>query len=119
MQRLIYLRFFFFQAEDGIRALYVTGVQTCALPIYARFDAVLLPGEAAPPLAQPVADGVGRGLPQVGPTRADGTMPPRGGRPRREEKEEAGGGRRRGRGDPPARPGFVDGKQEGQEAQRG
>src|SRR6266496_4843644 len=28
--------FFFFQAEDGIRDLYVTGVQTCALPIYAR-----------------------------------------------------------------------------------
>src|SRR5690349_22065976 len=26
--------FFFFQAEDGIRGLYVTGVQTCALPIY-------------------------------------------------------------------------------------
>src|SRR5215469_17573915 len=25
--------FFVFQAEDGIRALYVTGVQTCALPI--------------------------------------------------------------------------------------
>src|SRR5204862_1258886 len=25
--------FFFFQAEDGIRVLYVTGVQTCALPI--------------------------------------------------------------------------------------
>src|SRR5204863_5111867 len=24
---------FFFQAEDSIRALYVTGVQTCALPI--------------------------------------------------------------------------------------
>src|SRR5438874_4217555 len=24
---------FFFQAEDGIRGLYVTGVQTCALPI--------------------------------------------------------------------------------------
>src|SRR5215471_20526141 len=24
---------FFSQAEDGIRALYVTGVQTCALPI--------------------------------------------------------------------------------------
>src|SRR6266496_5849918 len=38
------LSFFFFQAEDGIRDLYVTGVQTCALPIsplgrgsYARF----------------------------------------------------------------------------------
>src|SRR6266496_3761325 len=27
------LVFFFFQAEDGIRDLYVTGVQTCALPI--------------------------------------------------------------------------------------
>ena len=26
--------FFFFQAEDGIRAYDVTGVQTCALPIY-------------------------------------------------------------------------------------
>src|SRR5690349_18918610 len=26
-------RYFFFQAEDGIRDLYVTGVQTCALPI--------------------------------------------------------------------------------------
>src|SRR5205085_4197974 len=25
---------FFFQAEDGIRALTVTGVQTCALPIW-------------------------------------------------------------------------------------
>src|SRR5256886_9218268 len=28
-----FLRFFFFQAEDGIRDLTVTGVQTCALPI--------------------------------------------------------------------------------------
>src|SRR5690606_40398120 len=27
--------FFFFQAEDGIRDFHVTGVQTCALPIYA------------------------------------------------------------------------------------
>src|SRR5207249_9643334 len=29
------LCFFFFQAEDGIRDRNVTGVQTCALPIYA------------------------------------------------------------------------------------
>src|SRR2546429_3184993 len=28
--------FFFFQAEDGIRDVAVTGVQTCALPISAR-----------------------------------------------------------------------------------
>ena len=26
--------FFFFQAEDGIRDIDVTGVQTCALPIF-------------------------------------------------------------------------------------
>src|SRR5438445_4864980 len=38
---MVYLRvilsmlfFFFFQAEDGIRDIGVTGVQTCALPIY-------------------------------------------------------------------------------------
>src|SRR2546430_3441192 len=30
---LVDLFFFFFQAEDGIRDLTVTGVQTCALPI--------------------------------------------------------------------------------------
>src|SRR5699024_11599420 len=28
--------YFFFQAEDGIRDRNVTGVQTCALPIYRR-----------------------------------------------------------------------------------
>src|SRR2546422_6381581 len=32
----VYLIFFFFQAEDGIRDVAVTGVQTCALPISAR-----------------------------------------------------------------------------------
>src|SRR5256886_13634502 len=32
MRRVLIL-FFFFQAEDGIRDLTVTGVQTCALPI--------------------------------------------------------------------------------------
>src|SRR6266702_7075002 len=30
---MAFLLFFFFQAEDGIRAGHVTGVQTCALPI--------------------------------------------------------------------------------------
>src|SRR5690606_39384175 len=28
--------FFFFQAEDGIRYFHVTGVQTCALPIFGK-----------------------------------------------------------------------------------
>src|SRR2546421_4935387 len=39
------LFFFFFQAEDGIRDLIVTGVQTCALPILSHVtsDAQLRP----------------------------------------------------------------------------
>src|SRR3712207_493584 len=32
--------FFFFQAEDGIRDIGVTGVQTCALPISAAADKI-------------------------------------------------------------------------------
>src|SRR2546429_434820 len=37
---MVLLVFFFFQAEDGIRDVAVTGVQTCALPILvARWDA--------------------------------------------------------------------------------
>src|SRR3989449_4865806 len=32
----VFCFFFFFQAEDGIRDVAVTGVQTCALPIYGR-----------------------------------------------------------------------------------
>src|SRR2546429_2420885 len=35
--------FFFFQAEDGIRDVAVTGVQTCALPIYAHHGSRLAP----------------------------------------------------------------------------
>src|SRR2546422_1394213 len=32
--------FFFFQAEDGIRDVAVTGVQTCALPIFISSDKI-------------------------------------------------------------------------------
>src|SRR4051794_41722104 len=32
------MSFFFFQAEDGIRDGRVTGVQTCALPIFSRIS---------------------------------------------------------------------------------
>src|SRR5689334_24072498 len=39
----IFVFFFFFQAEDGIRDGTVTGVQTCALPIFwVRFPHMLL-----------------------------------------------------------------------------
>src|SRR5256886_5490365 len=34
--------FFFFQAEDGIRDLTVTGVQTCALPICGTAEGIIL-----------------------------------------------------------------------------
>src|SRR5215471_19049494 len=39
----LFFFFFFFQAEDGIRDLYVTGVQTCALPICGVPAAVPIP----------------------------------------------------------------------------
>src|SRR5688572_32342050 len=47
------LLFFFFQAEDGIRDLTVTGVQTCALPISPR---------RGPEAAERSAAGSGPGL---------------------------------------------------------
>src|SRR2546427_3025634 len=34
VHKLSFFFFFFFQAKDGIRDLTVTGVQTCALPIF-------------------------------------------------------------------------------------
>src|SRR5947209_18559211 len=40
---------FFFQAEDGIRDIGVTGVQTCALPIYPGRPPTLRTAPAAPP----------------------------------------------------------------------
>src|SRR2546430_3430218 len=55
--------FFFFQAEDGIRDLTVTGVQTCALPIY---PAVEIRAENAVPSRvadeEPAARRVGQDL---------------------------------------------------------
>src|SRR5947209_18455388 len=55
---------FFFQAEDGIRGIGVTGVQTCALPIYGFYD----PGRAAAELVglveAVVETGLGEGLRQ-------------------------------------------------------
>src|SRR6266853_2631033 len=53
--------FFFFQAEDGIRDLTVTGVQTCALPISER-------GEVEE--ADPLADGPVLGADAVEARRA-------------------------------------------------
>src|SRR5258707_8745405 len=51
MHSLFSLIFFFFQAEDGIRDIGVTGVQTCALPIslLPRRRAARPPGRSAAP----------------------------------------------------------------------
>src|SRR5690349_22789701 len=49
------LIFFFFQAEDGIRDLYVTGVQTCALPISAE-ERPVLPRELVERLVHEAVD---------------------------------------------------------------
>ena len=38
--------FFFFQAEDGIRDDLVTGVQTCALPIYLTLKVLMSQSKA-------------------------------------------------------------------------
>src|SRR3712207_6918436 len=59
--------FFFFQAEDGIRDIGVTGVQTCALPISAPAGA--LPSAAAPATAPadgaPAAAGAATGIEDI------------------------------------------------------
>src|SRR6266436_225145 len=44
---------FFFQAEDGIRDVAVTGVQTCALPIWpARVSLIMRPSTITPARVQ-------------------------------------------------------------------
>src|SRR5437588_4958892 len=53
---LLFFLFFFFQAEDGIRDHCVTGVQTCALPIW--------PARPTRPSTAPSAgSGIAAGLP--------------------------------------------------------
>src|SRR5688572_32282244 len=44
---VLFFFFFFFQAEDGIRDLTVTGVQTCALPIYSSVFICVHPRSSA------------------------------------------------------------------------
>src|SRR2546422_6341836 len=57
--------FFFFQAEDGIRDVAVTGVQTCALPILPLLPALVAVMVAAP-TATPVTKPVGATVASAG-----------------------------------------------------
>src|SRR3712207_7255979 len=56
---------FFFQAEDGIRDIGVTGVQTCALPIFAAPPRGATGGDAGGDLRSPQdpVRGLAQGLP--------------------------------------------------------
>src|SRR5205823_8234979 len=57
--RYITLVFFFFQAEDGIRDKLVTGVQTCALPIYQHHRSHLAARDRRAHGRELAADGAG------------------------------------------------------------
>src|SRR5256712_4847466 len=75
---------FFFQAEDGIRDLIVTGVQTCALPIYRR---------GRPAVVGPAALAAHRGRPALSLHQLDAGDG--GGRNREERRRLRGEGRGR------------------------
>src|SRR5688500_20237405 len=103
--------FFFFQAEDGIRDYKVTGVQTCALPI---FLALVPRGRGANGAAQLRAlrgdhpggtsrEGARRGLARAIHGRSE------------ERRVGKGGGRRWGAGEGRSREGSEDGEERSHE----
>src|SRR6266496_4933502 len=63
--------FFFFQSEDGIRYLYVTGVQTCALPISGGVGVLLV----AAGFLFVVGDALPRSVARLAPELADAALP--------------------------------------------
>src|SRR5690349_22113649 len=79
------LLYFFFQAEDGIRDLYVTGVQTCALPISLWTRAVPRPYGRAESSGENGRHALGN-RPR-GPIAGVGSLPPRRSEERRVGKE--------------------------------
>src|SRR5204862_3362133 len=68
--RCLFFFFFFFQAEDGIRDLYVTGVQTCALPISSS-RSTASPKTRAPESASKVAQELGSSVTPSTETKAE------------------------------------------------
>src|SRR2546425_6003615 len=55
----LHLYLFFFQAEDGIRDKLVTGVQTCALPIFQRRHQKLIEEAPSPAVDQTLRHDIG------------------------------------------------------------
>src|SRR2546430_11014627 len=92
--------FFFFQAEDGIRDLTVTGVQRCALPILAVAETEVTVVEPAPAEAPP-AETADEAAPPAKPARKRRTKAARAepeapaGEPRSEERRVGKEGRSR------------------------
>src|SRR5712675_2288857 len=86
----LFFVFFFFRAEDGIRDVAVTGVQTCALPIFTEgalqaaldrrgIEYALMEGEGAfygPKIDLHMKDVLGRSW-QMGTIQLDAIMPQR------------------------------------------
>src|ERR1035437_5199923 len=98
--RVISFYFFFFQAEDGIRDIGVTGVQTCALPIWPARPPRRRAARPPPHLRRL------RGKRRSGRGGADDALGDRGGGVRR--GRAGGGGRGGGRGGAPMTPGEPE-----------
>src|SRR5690606_40800142 len=64
-------RYFFFQAEDGIRDFHVTGVQTCALPILDMFLQAVVDAALVAQNAAVAAESLGLGICMIGGIRND------------------------------------------------
>src|SRR5438309_208842 len=79
MTGIDFLFFFFFQAEDGIRDGTVTGVQTCALPIYAYLLGLHVAGDVKPEqvrmLAEKYFGDIGRGPANIPAAASVPTLP--------------------------------------------
>src|SRR6266496_5592713 len=103
------LLIFFLQAEDGIRDLYVTGVQTCALPISD------LPAAPDPPVGLEVAYHPVPGPPRGTRAQRDGKAPRRraAGDPAGDRAHRLGGEARRAGPRPAAGPEWPDRHQSG------
>src|SRR5215211_8728762 len=68
--------FFFFQAEDGIRDHCVTGVQTCALPIWAWGAVYAVTPEVYPTALRATGAGAAAGFGRLASIAAPLCVPP-------------------------------------------